>query len=227
VVLFNRKPHIDTPFLKGYVRRAKSFPSHVPAWIVPGGWGVFALLVALSIPLGSKGFGLVYAGAVAWGLVTLLQSQRKASTDEERFDERAHSVIRRLKFLFAQGVGKSIPRRILIALEEAAEAYVTAAARLAAEDPIAAEPANRQLERHLHAALVAAMPLIRDEQQSRAEWKKMRENNDLIAQIVHAIDCQTSAMLSYSFASEDRLAALSELGLQPPQDTATLPTHQV
>ena len=222
--MFSKKPRIETPFLKGYVRRAKSYPPYVPSWVGPGAWGLFALLFAISIPMNLEGLGLVLAGAIAWVASIIASGHFKPTTAEDRFDEAAFGAIRRLKFLYAQGIRSSIPERILVALEKATESYNTACARIALQDPVQAATARLQLERHLHACFVAAMPMIKDDQHSRKEWESMKRNNALISQIIEAIDDQTAQMHHFAFATEDRIAALGELGLisgKPTRDTVS------
>ena len=208
-----QKPRVDTPFLKSYIWRANAYPRYVPTWVRPGAWGLFALLFAISIPINLNGMGIVIAGILAWAAASIVSGTYKPTTDEDRFEDMAFGAIRRLKFLFAEGIGNKVPTRILAALEKAVEAYNTAVARLAFEDPLKGAAGRRELELLLHACFVAAMPMIKDEQHSRKEWQRMKENTALIGQIVEAIDRQSSQMLDFALSTQDRVAALGELGL--------------
>jgi hypothetical protein len=217
--LFSRKQRFETPFLKGYIRRSRAYPSYVPSWVGPGAWGLFALLFAISIPIELKGLGVVLAGVIAWAASLIVSGLYRPVSDEDRFDERAYAAVRRLKFLYAQGIGNSIPSRILMSLERAVEAYNTACARLPLHDPAGHANAQAALERLLHACFVAAMPMIKDDQHSRKEWQAMKQNNELIGRIVEAIDEQTAEMLAFSPTTHTRLAALGELGLLSQAET--------
>jgi hypothetical protein len=208
-----KRDKVQAPLLRAYLKELPSYPSHVPAWVVPAGWGVglFSAIFFTQVVDG-EGVGLGAAIALGWLTVVLLRDRFKGRTESEKAQEVAFATIRKLKFAENNsGIPRSVTPDVLRALEEAMAAYNAGMARIAADHPYDAAERQEALRIALHACFVAATPMIRGKDQSGSDWKAICDNERLNNDVVEAIHSQMLRMREAPGIDHARLAALREL----------------
>ena len=201
-----KQKRIEVPLLKAHILRLSPSPPYAIQW---PGWASWVVFAGTCI-LWPAGFILAIVLAIASG--PIVRSLRKPKNEQERADEKVYEVVRRLKVHAAQSSLRSVfPSEVVIALEKAASAHQASCSRVQTEEPVTALYRTKQLDDCFHACLMAAAPVLRDQNHSKKEWLALGENRALISSIVDSIDLMTNRMDGEIGAHRERLAALREL----------------
>jgi hypothetical protein len=192
----------------------------VPGWIP---WIVFFGLNASLSRFVGDAFAFILAVVIAWSIPSIVRLPFRAKSAEEKQEEEFFRSIRLLRRHASEGtIRKKVPRPVLMALERCAGARVAAMAQLAAADPVTQAVEAENIEGCMRAALLAAAPVARGDEQGRREWDALCENQAVLGAMVDAIQALEDRMTRPSIAFSERLAALRELeGMPVESDLST------
>lgn len=203
---------VEIPLLKSYLRTTPSYPPHVPSWILPIGWALFAALgIVLAVVTELNCVGVILSGIVSYLFVVLARGRFKPRSAAEKADEARFEAVRKLKGLVDEGLNRKLPPAILRALEQAVAVRNTVVARLNSENPGMAMEETMLIEQSLQACFLVAVPVIRQENTSKNEWQAILDNASMINEIEDTITSQTRRMRDMLGLNSERLAALREL----------------
>jgi len=160
----------------------------------------------------------VVALVAACSSTAILRKLRPPQNDVERRDEMTYDTIRRFQKVAHDGnFHNALPLEVVVALERAACAHQSAVARIVTEDPSGIITRTKALDDCLHACLMAAEPVLRNDKHSRKEWTALGENKAFIGSIVDSIEVAVRRMDGEAGADWERLAAIRELESDLPE----------
>jgi len=203
---------VEAPLLREYLQNLPTYPSfapQLPKWLP---WLVFVLLVAVLKLMLRMDVGIILAIIASVSLPYLIRALYLPKTPAEKAEAEFFKSVGKLRQMAGEGtLRKKIPTPVLTALEGAASTHATTMARLHGDASEHAVEESRHVENCMRAAVMAAAPVSRSENQSRREWEAICENRILVDGVADAIHSHERRMSGRGSLTTERLMALREL----------------